>query len=399
MAFACGTRKNRENALDPSVPMGYLLVSDSVSFTWKGVRIMNARFATGCLLFFSCAVPAVAASWDATAAAGYLDGRETWWQSWPKSERDHETHCVSCHSVLPYAIGRPAARAALKDAQFAAPEQTMLAYIEKRVGLWKETEPFYKKESGETKPEESRGTEAVLNAFILASYDAPTGHMRDVTRTAFANAWALQLDSGTWNWLNFHLGPWETDNSQYWGTTLMAMAVAMAPEGYRESPQIQAGLAKMRAWLKEGYASQPLFNRAFVLWASASLPGLLSPAEQKKVSDELGSKQREDGGWNLASLGAWPRRDNTTQETRTDGYATAVAVLALKAGGMPSSASPLEKGRTWLLRSQEKDGSWSAWSLNKERDQASDIGRFMRDAATGYAALALESTSTQEAGN
>jgi squalene-hopene/tetraprenyl-beta-curcumene cyclase len=362
--------------------------------------MMNVRLAVGGVLFFSVALPASAASWDATAAAGYLDSRETWWQSWEKSQRDHDTHCVSCHSVLPYAVGRPAVRERLKDGQPAAPERTMLAFIEKRVGLWSETDPYYKKESGETKPVESRGTEAVLNAFILASYDARTGHLREVTRTAFANAWALQLDSGTWNWLNFHLAPWETDESQYWGTTLMAMAVAIAPDGYRDSPQIQAGLNKMVAWLKKGYASQPLFDRAFVLWASARLPGLLSSAERRQVSEELGSLQREDGGWALSALGTmWKRRDNTTQETRTDGYATAIALLALNAGGMPAESSTIEKARTWLMRNQEKDGSFPAWSLNKERDPASDVGRFMRDSATGFASLALQSTSAQEAKN
>jgi squalene-hopene/tetraprenyl-beta-curcumene cyclase len=158
--------------------------------------MMNARLAAGCVLFFSIGLPAKAASWDATAAAGYLDGRETWWQSWSRSQRDHETTCVSCHSVLPYAVGRPALRERLKDDQLSAPERTMLTYIEKRVGLWSETEPYYKESSGETKPVESRGTEAVLNAFVLASYDARRGHIREVTRTAFANAWALQLDSG-----------------------------------------------------------------------------------------------------------------------------------------------------------------------------------------------------------
>jgi squalene-hopene/tetraprenyl-beta-curcumene cyclase len=136
-----------------------------------------------------------------------------------------------------------------------------------------------------------------------------------------------------------------------------------------------------------------------VLWASARLPGLLTPEEQKQAAGELRSKQREDGGWNLASLGAWQRRDNTAQETRTDGYATAIAALALNAAGLPSQDSSLEKARAWLLRSQEQDGSWPAWSLNKERDPASDIGRFMRDAATGYAALALQSVSLPETGN
>jgi squalene-hopene/tetraprenyl-beta-curcumene cyclase len=337
------------------------------------------------------AAPPESDSWNRAAAASYLDSRLAWWQAWPKAQRDHDTVCVSCHTSVPYAAGRPALRFSLHEEKISAAGRTMLAHIEKRVRLWAETEPYYGKEAGPTRPRESRGTEAVLNALVLANYDARAGHLREVTRSAFDNAWAAQIDSGTWEWLNFHYAPWEADNSQYWGTTLMAMAVGIAPDGYRDAPQIQAGIDKMRVWLKQNYASQPLFNGAYLLWASSYLPGLLSPAEQKALSQEIVAHQQEDGGWNLASLASWKRVDNTQLDLHSDGYATSIAMLALQGAGVSPDSPVLERGRGWLLRNQDsKDGSWPAVSVIKARDPDSDIGRFMRDAATGYACLALE---------
>jgi squalene-hopene/tetraprenyl-beta-curcumene cyclase len=45
---------------------------------------------------------------------------------------------------------------------------------------------------------------------------------------------------------------------------------------------------------------------------------------------------------------------------------------------------------TWLVEHQDRNtGTWAATSLNKDRDPATDVGKFMTDAATGYAVLAL----------
>ena len=49
-----------------------------------------------------------AATWNQQAAARYLDDRETWWQAWPRAQKDHGTVCISCHTVVPYAMARSA---------------------------------------------------------------------------------------------------------------------------------------------------------------------------------------------------------------------------------------------------------------------------------------------------
>ena len=54
------------------------------------------------------------------------------------------------------------------------------------------------------------------------------------------------------------------------------------------------------------------------------------------------------------------------------------------------TAPQIQHGLLWLQRHQDKaSGRWSAASLNKNRDAASDAGQFMNDAATSYAVLAL----------
>lgn len=336
-------------------------------------------------------------SWSPSAAAQYLDKRAAWWESWPKSQRDHETVCVSCHTIVPYALARPKLTAALGEPAVPAPEQSMLAYIKKRVSLWNDVQPYYSDaKSGPGKSRESRATEVVLNAFLLASHDSQQGHLDPLTRTAFDAAWALQLKSGdhagAWDWQVFHLSPWEAAESQYQGATFMALAVGWAPGQYRKTPQIQHSLQSLRTYLKREYASQPLLNQAVVLWASSKLAGLLSNEDKRTLVESILKQQNDDGGWTLASLGTWTRLDHTPQETGSDGYATGLLTLALKQARLNRKGrDQWSKGVNWLEHNQNQgDGSWHASSLNKNRDQSTDIGRFMTDAATGYAVLSLE---------
>jgi len=338
----------------------------------------------------STAVP----GWDRQAAERYLDSREVWWQAWDRTQKDHGTYCISCHTQATYGLARPVLRQELGEPAPAGAERAMLESIEKRVRIWKEVEPFYlDAKYGAGKEIESRNAESVMNALILSSYDEHLGHMSETTRTAFDNAWALQSKdgptTGAWVWQNFHYTPWESPESEYHGAALMAVAVGTAPDSYRDDPKIAANLTALREYLKSHYDAQPMLNKVVALWASVRIPGLLTPDQTAKLLDDLKSKQHADGGWSLTDLGTWERVDNTPLETRSDGYATGLAVLVLEENKVKDTT--VRRGIDWLLANQDKTtGAWPAWSLNKNRDPKSNVGQFMSDAATSYAVLALD---------
>jgi squalene-hopene/tetraprenyl-beta-curcumene cyclase len=336
-----------------------------------------------------------APSWNSRAAAAYLDGRMDWWLHWPTAARDHETSCVSCHTAVPYAMARPALQAALEERDLAAPERGLLANVTKRVKLWNEVEPFYPDQTrGLPKSSESRGTEAILNALILAMRDAPAGVLSGDARQAFTNMWPLQFKAGdlkgAWAWLNFHYEPWESSGSPYYGAALAALAVGYAPGGYSSSPDIQEPLKLLRGYLGDKADTESLFHRVMVLWASTKLPGLLTPAQRDAIIEAAAGQQQDDGGWTMSALGTWKRADATPLDRASDGYATGLMTVVLQQAGTSRTDEPVRKGRSWLVQHQDAtSGMWFASSLNKQRDPASDAGKFMSDAATAYAVLAL----------
>ncbi|MFI5233562.1 MAG: hypothetical protein ACHQSE_13715 [Gemmatimonadales bacterium] len=335
------------------------------------------------------------ARWSEYRAAAYLDGRIAWWMNWSTAKRDHGTFCISCHTAVPYAIARPALRAPAHALARAQLEWQLLDNVTKRVRMWGVVEPFYPDATrGVPKTRESRGTESVLNALVLASYDARGGSLGADAHLALDNMWGQQVtsgaDQGAWPWLQFHNAPWE-GNSQFYGTALAAVAVGIAPGGYRSSPSIQPGLVRMKEYLAREQESQVLIDRVVLLWASCELPGVLTPAQQQAIESAALARQQPDGGFSLSAfVGGWHRADSTALETKSDGYATGLVAYALQEAGVPRDQPQLRRALEWLERNQDAgEGRWLAWSLNKQRDVSTDVGRFMSDAATAYAVLAL----------
>jgi squalene-hopene/tetraprenyl-beta-curcumene cyclase len=375
------------------------LVAGIVAICWHTeIRAAGARHPKATAAYLDQPASKPVNSWDQKAAAAYLDQRAGWWMEWPKAARDHQTFCVSCHTAVPYALSRPALRKALAEETPSANERRLLENVTKRVRLWKEVAPFYSDaDRGVYKTVESRGTESVLNALILASNDVQNKRLNNDTRAALDNMWAEQQTTGdkagAWLWLRFANEPWEADDSDFYGATLAAVAAGTAPENYRARPEIQNKIKKLREYLNRECAAQTTINRVAFLWASARLPGLLEPEQQKAIINEVRGKQQADGGWSLSSLvGPWKRADGTPQEPQSDGYATGFITFVLQQAGIPREDAQVQHGLAWLAANQNKtEGFWLSYSLNKNQAHHLSPGtaRFMNDAATAYAVLAL----------
>jgi squalene-hopene/tetraprenyl-beta-curcumene cyclase len=383
---------------------------------WASRKVCYVAACLPMALSLACSHPEapVAKPWDQKAAAGYLDSREISWMAWPGAARDRETFCVSCHTSVSYALARPSLREALGENAPSANERKLLDNVAKRVRLWKKVEPFYNGEGYDAaKAAESRGTESVVNALILASYDSQSGRLSDDTRAALDNMWELQEmngeNKGAWSWLQFDLEPWEANDSPYYGATLAALAVGKVPGNYRSVPEIQHNLEMLRDYLNREYTAQSTLNRIGLLLASTRWPDLLPQGRRDAIIHEVLAKQQSDGGWSLSSLQwsgwspfallrSWIREDGTPMDRKSDAYATGLVTFVLQEAGIPRTNPEVQRGLAWLVRNQNKAGGfWASSSLNKRRDPSSITGQFMTDAATAYAVLALTAASPRSA--
>lgn len=345
----------------------------------------------------------VSPTWSKDAAAKYLDERAGEWYAFARANRGEDetkTTCVSCHSLVSYAFGRPALRK-LTGAEPTEYEQKLLAQVKLRVAHWDELDSLkfhLAYDFDEQKQKESRGTEAVLNALVLALDDRSQGRSSpaDATRQAFSNLWRTQIaegdQQGSWDWLDFKYEPWESARARYFGAALAAVAVGTSPGYYTPGadPEINAGVRRLKNYLSGRRGEQTAFNRTWLLWASRAVGGLLTPEQQQAEIAGLFALQRVDGGWRLASLlGDVARSDGTPQDEGSDGYATGLVLHVLQIAGISKDDARIARGLAWLRANQAPSGQWQTSSLNKQRDPATHIGRFMSDAATAFAVLAL----------
>jgi len=363
-----------------------------------------------CPTAFAGTTPEQPTPWQVNAAR-YLDDRMDVWFAKSKKLRtgDVQTSCVSCHTVAPYALARPVLRKAAGVKAPVPQEERLLRETLLRVDTYASHEPLYK-----SKQEESRGSEAVLNLLVLVGELAPENRalLAEPLRKAFEELWAAQRVDGAWDWLDFGNEPFESADSVYYGAALAAIGVGTA-DGYHsinESDSI--GIAKLKSYLRDNYASQNLYNKTWLLLASARLVDLLNREQASALAAELRRQQNADGGWSLYKLGPWtwsrelapygpPGKPDVALLCQSDAFATGLVTYAMREAGVPDVATVAEQARAWLQSNhrrwnidQYRWDCWRTFSLNHDRENGGEEGSswprmFMSDAATAFAALGL----------
>jgi squalene-hopene/tetraprenyl-beta-curcumene cyclase len=270
------------------------------------------------------------------------------------------------------------ARPALGDAKAPALLQ-MRAFFEKRVANWDS------KVEDDKLPDGSEGvTEVVATAATLAFHDAQsTGKLHPMTRKALDRMWTVQRADGSWDWNKHNLPPQEYD--EYYGAVYAALGVGFAPDGYARGESAKAGLAKLLAYFRKNPPPN-LHHKAWLLFASLRLDGLMTEAERVRTLEDLLALQRDDGGWNLPSLGDWKRLNGETNDKQapSDGYATGLVIYVLRQAGVPADKEPIQRGVKWLKANQRESGRWFTRSVNADR------AHYLTNAGTAYVVLALK---------
>ncbi len=291
-------------------------------------------------------------------AADYLDGRVEQWLASPPKVANFDC-ALNCHTTFPAVL----VQSHLPPGRTPHIDEARERFEARLEG---DPTPFYG-QGNDAKVRESHATEAVLVAAALTFDEAD----RPTQTAAMQRMWSRQGPGGSWAWLDFGLEPWEHEDA--FGVAMAALAA-----GSVDTPNPE-GSAALRQRAQHDATAASLHDRAALLWASSRLDDLLPDAQAAAIATELVAVQGRDGG---SSLNRLLGSDATAE---ADGYATAWVTLALCASGREPEAA--RAGQAWLRENQRRDGSWPGQSANGNSRTAR---RYMTDAATAYAVLALD---------
>lgn len=264
---------------------------------------------------------------------------------------------------MTYLLARPALRKALGETAPTEYETGLLESLRSRV------------DKREPPAAPGLGVESVMAARFLG------------TAEALDRMWALQVHDGAakgaWNWFNLELDPWEMPESRFYGAAVAAMSIPAKEQGRPEAQELAA-------YLKREQAGQPLHHRLMLLWASTRFPEALPPEARSTVIDAVWKAQQADGSWTNEGLGPFQVHPKAPSAPGSNAYATAFATYVMQQAGADPKNPKLARAVSWLRTHQDAEcGCWQAVSMNHPFEPGSMQSKFMTDAATSFAVLAL----------
>jgi len=334
------------------------------------------RLTVSAIFLIGVATVAHGAGWNPRLAADYLDSRQKEWFAWAPAKAPGGP-CISCHTGVTYLLARPALRRALGESRPTDYETGLLDALRSRVDK-KEAKDVFPSFSREPAASQAMGVESTHAALFLG------------TDAAFERLWSLQNQNGetkgAWQWFSLNLDPWEMPDSRFYGAALAALALGNSPSARHN----RAATSALASYLQSEQKAQPLHNRVVLLWTSAKWREALPDASRNALIGEIWQKQQADGGWTIASLGPWKEHLAAPADTGSNSYATGLVAFALQKAGVPRSDARLKRALDWLQAHQDREsGAWTSQSMNKRFEPGSMQIRFMTDAATAFASMAL----------
>ena len=305
----------------------------------------------------------MAADFSAEKAAQYLDRSALNWQK--------TKNCATCHTNLFYMIARPA----LSKIQPESGEVRRF-YEDYRKVRWQKNLPTV-----------ADGFWPIVVGTGLTMNDLQaTGTLSNVSREVLDIMWTVQREDGGWNWPHCDYAPMEIDD--HYGVTIAALTTGVAADGYSKSPQAQAGIEKIRGYLKNN-PPKSLHHRAMLAWCSVRIDGIATNGQRKQTLDDLLSLQLADGGWSTSGfLTDWKglaRDDGEPLDTKTsDGYGTGLVIVIARELGIPADDERLQRGLKWIYSNQRESGKWFTKSPVK------DAGNLISNVGSAYVVLALQ---------
>jgi len=166
-------------------------------------------------------------------------------------------------------------------------------------------------------------------------------------------------------------------------TALAIRALSAYPIPAR-GPEFRESVARGASWLA-ARSPQSTEDRVMQLlglhWAQSNA------SLRESRTRELQALQRSDGGW------------GQTPFLPSDAYATGQVLYALRELGVPASDQSLQRGVTFLTRTQRPDGSWQVKSRAMKIQPYFESGfphahdQWISQAGTSWAAMALTATA------